>query len=177
MTLAGVLNLVLLATLPRLLPGGFRKWNAPVWLVTLGGLAMTYTRGAWIGLGAGAAGLSVSGVSGSGAIPGKISRTEVPIARIQPRTLFEQEAHIAGRGPGVPEGPRTEFPVQMIHREVAARVETSPTFEQEHTHPRFGERHRGEASASPGTHDDRVEWFLLRDGHRWGLPAPGGGSA
>jgi hypothetical protein len=61
--------------------------------------------------------------------PRKISRTEVPIARIQPRTLFEQEAHIAGRGPGVPEGPRTEFPVQMIHREVAARVETSPTFE------------------------------------------------
>jgi O-antigen ligase/polysaccharide polymerase Wzy-like membrane protein len=57
MTLAGVLNLVLLATLPRLLPGGFRKWNAPVWLVTLGGLAMTYTRGAWIGLGAGAAAL------------------------------------------------------------------------------------------------------------------------
>ncbi|HEY4911440.1 MAG TPA: O-antigen ligase family protein [Methylomirabilota bacterium] len=55
MTLAGVLNLVLLATLPRLLPGGFRKWSAPVWLVTLGGLAMTYTRGAWIGLGAGAA--------------------------------------------------------------------------------------------------------------------------
>jgi O-antigen ligase len=57
MTLAGVLNLVLLATLPRLLPGGFRRWSVPVWLVTLGGLAMTYTRGAWIGLGAGAAAL------------------------------------------------------------------------------------------------------------------------
>jgi len=109
--------------------------------------------------------------------PGKISRTEVPIARIQPRSLFEQEADISGGGPRVPEGPRTEFPVRMIHREVAARVETSPTFEQEHSHPSFSERHRGETSACPGTHDDRVEWFLLRDGHRWGLPAPDGGSA
>ncbi len=109
--------------------------------------------------------------------PGKISRTEVPIARIQRRTLFELEADIAGRGLRSPESPRTKLPVRMIHREVAARLETSPTFEQEHTHPSFSERHRGETSASPGTHDDRVEWFLLRDGHRWGLPAPDGGSA
>ena len=57
MTLAGVLNLVLLATLPRLLPGAVRRWSVPVWLVTLGGLAMTYTRGAWLGLAAGAAAL------------------------------------------------------------------------------------------------------------------------
>jgi len=55
MTLAGVLNLVLLATLPRILPGAFRSWSAPVWLVSAAGLAMTYTRGAWLGLGAGAA--------------------------------------------------------------------------------------------------------------------------
>lgn len=58
MTLAGVLNLVLLATLPRVLPGAFRAWSAPVWLLTVIGLAMTYTRGAWVGLGAGAAALS-----------------------------------------------------------------------------------------------------------------------
>ena len=58
MTLAGVLNIALLATLPRVLPGGFRPWSAPVWLLTAIGLAMTYTRGAWIGLGAGAATLS-----------------------------------------------------------------------------------------------------------------------
>ena len=57
MTLAGVLNIVLLATLPRVLPGGFRAWSAPVWLLTAAGLAMTYTRGAWIGFGAGAAAL------------------------------------------------------------------------------------------------------------------------
>jgi O-antigen ligase len=57
MTLAGVLNIVLLAALPRVLPGGFRAWSAPVWLVTAAGLAMTYTRGAWLGLGAGAAAL------------------------------------------------------------------------------------------------------------------------
>ena len=58
MTLAGVLNLVLLATLPRLLPGAVRRWSVPVWLVTLGGLAMTYTRGAWLGLAAGTAALT-----------------------------------------------------------------------------------------------------------------------
>ena len=57
MTLAGVLNIVLLATLPRVLPGAFRPWSAPVWLVTVAGLAMTYTRGAWLGLGAGAVAL------------------------------------------------------------------------------------------------------------------------
>jgi O-antigen ligase len=54
MTLAGVLSLVLLATLPRLLPGvgGLRRFGAP-WLVLLGGLVATYTRGAWIGFAAG----------------------------------------------------------------------------------------------------------------------------
>ena len=55
MTLAGVLNVVLLATLPRLLPaGGSRLRWAPVWLITLCGLVATYTRGAWIGFAAGA---------------------------------------------------------------------------------------------------------------------------
>jgi len=109
--------------------------------------------------------------------PGKISRTEVPIARIQRRTLFELEADIAGRSLRFPEGPRPKLPVRMIHREVAARVETPSPLEHEHTHPGLGERHRGEASAGAGTHDDSVEQFLLRDGHRWGLRAPGGGSA
>jgi O-antigen ligase len=54
MTLAGVLSLVLLATLPRLLPGSgeLRRFGAP-WLVMLGGLVATYTRGAWIGFAAG----------------------------------------------------------------------------------------------------------------------------
>jgi len=55
MTLAGVLSLVLLATLPRLLPGGgeVRRYGAP-WLLMLGGLVATYTRGAWMGFAAGA---------------------------------------------------------------------------------------------------------------------------
>ena len=54
MTLAGVLSLVLLATLPRLLLGGveLRRLAVP-WPVMLGGLVATYTRGAWIGFGAG----------------------------------------------------------------------------------------------------------------------------
>ncbi|MCI0546304.1 MAG: hypothetical protein L0027_03370, partial [Candidatus Rokubacteria bacterium] len=58
MTLAGVLLPVLLATAPRVLPGpAFRGWAVAPWLVTLAGLAATYTRGAWLGLGAGAGAL------------------------------------------------------------------------------------------------------------------------
>jgi len=54
MTLAGVLNLVLLATVPRLLPtGSFRGWSVPTWLITLAGLAATLTRGAWVGFASG----------------------------------------------------------------------------------------------------------------------------
>lgn len=54
MTLAGVLSLVLLATLPRLLPPGAarRRLGAP-WLVMLWALIVTYTRGAWIGFAGG----------------------------------------------------------------------------------------------------------------------------
>jgi O-antigen ligase len=54
MTLAGVLSLVLLGTLPRLLRGGqhLRRIAAP-WLLMLWGLILTYTRGAWIGFAAG----------------------------------------------------------------------------------------------------------------------------
>jgi putative inorganic carbon (hco3(-)) transporter len=54
MTLAGVLNLTLLATLPRLLSTRpDRRWSVPAWLLTLGGLAATLTRGAWVGFGCG----------------------------------------------------------------------------------------------------------------------------
>jgi len=54
MTLAGILTLTLLATLPRLLPGPARRsWFLPLWLVMLGGLVATYTRGAWLGFAAG----------------------------------------------------------------------------------------------------------------------------
>ena len=54
MTLAGVLNLVLLANLPRILPGAaFARWLPLPWLVSLGGLLATYTRGAWLGFAAG----------------------------------------------------------------------------------------------------------------------------
>jgi putative inorganic carbon (HCO3(-)) transporter len=54
MTLAGVVSLTLLATLPRLLLGtSFRSWFALEWFASLAGLAATYTRGAWIGFAAG----------------------------------------------------------------------------------------------------------------------------
>src|SRR5262249_56017899 len=50
-------NVVLGATLARVVPGAFRRLSMPLWLVTLGGLVATYTRGAWLGLVAGAAAL------------------------------------------------------------------------------------------------------------------------
>jgi len=54
MTLAGVLSLVLLASLPRLLPGAaLPRWPTLPWMVSLGGLLATYTRGSWIGFAAG----------------------------------------------------------------------------------------------------------------------------
>jgi len=54
MTLAGVLSLVLLAGLPRLLPGAaLPRWLTLPWLVSLVGLLATYTRGAWMGFAAG----------------------------------------------------------------------------------------------------------------------------
>ncbi|MGH7401921.1 MAG: O-antigen ligase family protein [Candidatus Rokuibacteriota bacterium] len=54
MTLAGVLSLVLLVTLPRLLVAGteLRRLAGP-WLLMLWGLVVTYTRGAWIGFAVG----------------------------------------------------------------------------------------------------------------------------
>jgi len=54
MTLAGVLSLVLLATLPRLLTGdSYLRRLAMPWLLMLWSLIVTYTRGAWIGFAAG----------------------------------------------------------------------------------------------------------------------------
>ncbi|HSB42133.1 MAG TPA: O-antigen ligase family protein, partial [Methylomirabilota bacterium] len=54
MTLAGVLSLVLLANLPRLLPGAaLPRWLTLPWLVSLVGLLATYTRGAWMGFAVG----------------------------------------------------------------------------------------------------------------------------
>jgi len=55
MTLAGVLSLAMLASLPRLLPGGggAPAWRAAAWVASGAGLAMTYVRGAWIGFAAG----------------------------------------------------------------------------------------------------------------------------
>ncbi len=54
MTLAGVLSLTLLVSLPRLLLATtFRPWLATAWFASIAGLAATYTRGAWIGFASG----------------------------------------------------------------------------------------------------------------------------
>ena len=55
MTLAGILTIVVLAMLPRVMPGrGFRPASVLLWLTALAGLIATFTRGAWLGLAAGA---------------------------------------------------------------------------------------------------------------------------
>jgi len=56
MTLAGVLNIALLAALPLVVAGrGRPRWAPVVWLVDLAGFALTYVRGAWLGFVAGVA--------------------------------------------------------------------------------------------------------------------------
>ncbi len=61
MTFAGVLTLVLLATLPRLLAGRRIRewWTLLPWAVSGLGFVLAYTRGAWLGLLAGVAALSL----------------------------------------------------------------------------------------------------------------------
>jgi O-antigen ligase len=71
MTLAGVLNVVLLASLPRLLSNaGVRRIGVPAWAITLGGLAATLTRGAWLGFVAGVLSLSLIARRGRGLLLG-----------------------------------------------------------------------------------------------------------
>jgi O-antigen ligase len=61
MTLGGVLNVALLATLPMvLLPRAMPRWAPVPWLVALIGFALTYVRGAWIGFAAGVVALVAS---------------------------------------------------------------------------------------------------------------------
>lgn len=55
MTLGGVLAMMLVGALPRLARlGPDARWLAPAWIVSLAALALTYVRGAWVGLVAGA---------------------------------------------------------------------------------------------------------------------------
>jgi O-antigen ligase len=54
MTLAGVLAMTVIAALPPLSRvGRHTRWLLPAWAVSLTALAMTYVRGAWLGLAAG----------------------------------------------------------------------------------------------------------------------------
>lgn len=54
MTLAGVLTVVLVSTLPRLALGGRRvAWALPAWLAGILALGLTSVRGAWLGFAAG----------------------------------------------------------------------------------------------------------------------------
>jgi putative inorganic carbon (hco3(-)) transporter len=73
MTLAGVLAMSLTSALPRLARlGPETPWLAPAWLVSGLGLGLTYVRGAWLGLAAGAlavaAGLGRRGLVAAAAV-------------------------------------------------------------------------------------------------------------
>jgi O-antigen ligase len=69
MTQAGVLTMILLVSVPRLLPGaGRRAAAAGPWLVMVLSLAATYVRGAWLGFAAGMASLVVLARRGRGLI-------------------------------------------------------------------------------------------------------------
>jgi len=105
-------------------------------------------------------------------------RSEVRITLIQQRTLLEHDACVASGGLRVPECPRTELPVRVIHGEIPGGLEAPPTLEKQDTHPGLGEAHRGESSAGPRADDHRVECFLFGGGDHW--PGPlgrAGGSA
>ncbi len=55
MTLGGVLAMMLAGALPRLARfGADARWLGPAWIVSGAALALTYVRGAWVGLAAGA---------------------------------------------------------------------------------------------------------------------------
>lgn len=61
MTLAGVLTLVLVATLPRLAHAGReRVWMTPLWVLGVVALGLTYVRGAWLGFAVGAVGCALA---------------------------------------------------------------------------------------------------------------------
>ena len=74
MTLAGVLTLTLLAALPRVLAGAPNRswWKVPAWVVSGLALVLTYTRGAWLGVlaGAGTLALLLRRVAVVGAVAG-----------------------------------------------------------------------------------------------------------
>ena len=61
MTLAGVLSLVLLTTVPRILRTAFgpRTWQIPAWLTGAVAFALTQVRGAWVGFVIGLAALGL----------------------------------------------------------------------------------------------------------------------
>ncbi|MBI1845726.1 MAG: O-antigen ligase family protein [Candidatus Rokubacteria bacterium] len=69
MTLAGVLNLVLLAALPRLTIAPRRRWMPFAWVVGALALALTYVRGAWLGF-----------LVGLGALVGLVRRGRLLVA-------------------------------------------------------------------------------------------------
>lgn len=61
MTLAGVLTLVTVAAFPRLAGAGFRPIGlGAAWVASVGALALTYVRGAWLGFAVGVGGLALA---------------------------------------------------------------------------------------------------------------------
>src|SRR5215475_409662 len=113
-----------------------------------------------------------------GPLPWCAGRTQVRIARVQRHTILENQARVTSRGDlRVTERSRTELPVRVVHRKVAARLEATTALEQENAHPRLGEAHRREAAPGAGAHDDRVEGLRPRGDHGRDLLVSTGGFA
>jgi len=146
MTQAGVLTVLLLASAPRLLPGAAGRARAAApWLVMVLGLAATYVRGAWLGLGAGMlaliavarrgrwlvlaalAALVVLALSGPEQLRQRVrSMTDPQEATIKERlymwrsgAAMLQERPLLGMGPG---GVRREYPRFALPEAVKKRT-------------------------------------------------------
>jgi O-antigen ligase len=87
MTLAGVLALVLVSTLPRLALGGRRiAWALPAWLAGLVALGLTSVRGAWLGFAAGCA-VCVLGSRRRWLVLGALALVLTGVLAVEPRLL------------------------------------------------------------------------------------------
>ncbi len=153
MTLAGVLTLVLLATLPRLLVRApeRRRWMLPLWALSGLGLVLTLTRGAWLGFLAGATALSlvlrrlsalvvIVGVLlltfllllPSGPLGGRFRNLEDPTTMRERLYMWESGLQIVrdhpltGVGPGQMKAVFPRYALPEAHRKTTSHVHDTP---------------------------------------------------
>src|SRR5262249_28094102 len=99
------------------------------------------------------------------------------VARIERRPVLEHKRGVTFWRLRLPKRSWLNFPVRMIHGEVAARVVASAALEQEHTHAGLGQRHRRKAAAGSRADDHDVELLCFRRAHGRRVRVWAGGSA